>query len=323
MFYFTEDLITAAQASALFPTSQNTFGTSVLIGFANEELLGKLVPKIHSVREDFFGTTANIPLRSGVSRYPIPERALGNALKDVFYVPNITQPLVRYILSKVHVHDLQSFRGSTGTPGAFYMEGDMLVLTTPPQTVTGVEYLKVAFYQRPSQLVSTSACAKITAITVGASQTTLTLNTDLTSVLNVGDKIDIQKARSPFLLWSTDVVIQTVSATQIVVNNVDIADEGGTALPTVGDWVTKALYCNIPMIPQEFHPILSEMIAARTMKGLGDSEKLASANAGIAEMMNAAIKLIANRVEGEPDVVYDSQGILSSVNVFGFRSVLR
>ena len=50
MFYFTEDLLTAAQASALFPTSQNTFGTSVLIGFANAELLGKLVPKIHSVR---------------------------------------------------------------------------------------------------------------------------------------------------------------------------------------------------------------------------------------------------------------------------------
>ena len=241
----------------------------------------------------------------------------------MFYIPSILAPLTRYTLSKVHIHDVRSYQGVTGTPGAFYMEGDMLVLTTPPQTVTGVEYLKIAFYQRPSQLVPTSSCAKITSITVGASQTTLTLNTDLTSVLTVGDKIDIQKARSPFLLWSTDVVTQSLSASQVIVNNADIADEGGAALPIVGDWVTKSLYCNIPMIPQEFHPILSEMIAARTMKGLGDSEKLASANAGIAEMMSAAIKLIANRVEGEPDVVYDSQGILSSMRLFGFRSVLR
>lgn len=327
MFYKTEDIVASAKRSEFFPTGQTTFSDpDDLIAFANEEMQTKLVPAILSVREDFFLSSQQINLQANLSTYPVPERAVGNALKDLLYMPSAAAPSVMYPLPKTTVHDLQVGSQGSGNPGQFYIQGDEIVLVPTPSSSQGaiVSY----FFMRPNRLVSTSQCAKITAIVVGATQTTLTVDTDLTAstlatVISSGSLVDLLSAKSPFLLWNQDVSVQSISSTQVVLNNSDVQDAALNTMPRVGDYVCPAQQANIPMVPQEFHPILSEMIAYRALKALGDINHMQVCKVHINEMLQNAYKLIAMRVEQEQDVVYDRGSILNAVGLPSFGSAVR
>lgn len=312
MKYLTEDLVSAVKRNALVPTGQTTFtDPDDFISFANEQLQTKLAPTILSARQDFFLANRYSTIVANVDHYPIPERAIGNALKDVFYVPDVTNPSVRYPLPPIQVHDSYRYGSTSGSaPVGFGLEGDEVVIYPKPTTATGS--LQFYYFQRPSDLVSTSSCAKITAISSVGGVTTFTVDTDLTASLSVGSIVDFLSTKSPFLLWSTDVAITAITATTIAVTQTAVEGQDGAVAPIVGDYICPAQKANIPMVPQEFHPILGNMVAAMVMKALGAIQNLQMVNQDIADSLKSAFDLIANRVESEPDVIYDSKGILSN-----------
>lgn len=327
MFYKTEDLIASAKRSEFFPVGQTTFSDpDDLIAFANEEMQTKLVPSILSAREDFFLTKKQINIQGGLNRYALPERAIGNALKDLLYMPNATDQTTLYPLAKTTIHDIPSWGNGNVSPGQFYLEGDDIIILPTPSSTQGA--LLPYYFARPNQLVSTTSCAKITAVTVGPIQTTLTVNTDLTNAnlttpIAASSLIDLLSAKSPFKLWSSDVSVQSITSTTIVLNNSDIQDAASNTLPKVGDYVCPAQQANIPMIPSEFHPILSEMIAYRALKAIGDVNHMQVVKAHIQEMIQDAFKLIAMRIEQEMDVVYERSSILNSVGLPSFSFAVK
>jgi hypothetical protein len=308
--YTTDELLAAAKRSEFFPVSQSTLEDADLIAFANEEMLMKLVPKILSVREEFFITTKLAPIVGGIDSYSIPERALGNSLKDVFHVPNTDNMAHKWTIPRISPHDANMWSGSGSTPAVFYLMGDEVVLLPMPSSSSGA--LLFMYPERPNKLVATTSCAKITGITLGTT-CTLTVDTDMTASLSTSSMIDLLSAVSPYRLWNKDVAIISITSTTIEIALADAQDAMGRTEPKVGDWICPAQQSPIPMVPSEFHSILAEMICFRAMKAIGHTEQMQAIAAHISELISNAFKMIANRVESEVEVAYDNSGLLNAI----------
>lgn len=305
MFYLTEDLVSSVKRRSLAPSSQKTFQDTDIISLANEELQLSLVPDIISVREDYFLRSKDISLVSGLNHYPLPERAAGNAIKDVFFVNGSEKrELNKRELRHVSLSD------NTGEPSTYCFEGDEILLDSVPSSSSGS--LRVWFFERPNQLIESSSCSKITSVASLAGTTTFTVNTDLSASLAVGSKIDLLNAQSPFLLWARDVTVTAITSSTISVATSEVIDETSTVTPGVNDYICPRLKSNIPQVPEEFHPILAQMVVERLMEAMGDLNKLAAVKAKILEMKQKAFLLISNRVESSPAIVMNRNGIMKS-----------
>lgn len=295
MSYFVEDLLESIKNRSMAPIAQSTFDDEKLLALADEELQLKLVSNLIQVREDFFLTEEFQDLIASVKNYGIPSRAIGNALKQVFYRADGSEqdiPLVR-----VDVERIQDFdEGSTGKqPQKFYFLGDEIVLLPKPSESSGE--LKFVFPANPNTLTLTSNCAKITSKSSASTTATFMVDTDLTSSLSVGDYVDFLSVQSPFKLWAYRVPITQITSSQIDVALSNVVNAANTIEPQADDYICPSGTSNIPQIPLAFHPVLAQSVVVRLMEALGDLNKMNAAKATLAEMELKASNLIKNRVE--------------------------
>lgn len=303
MFYTTNQIIESVEARTLAPTGQPTYQNSDYVRFANEELQIKIVPDIMTIREDFFLRVLNYSITNAQASYTLPERTLGNTLKDLFY---IDQNGNRYPISRVNINDIPLNTAATIYPQTFYMKGDQVVLVPTPTATVGT--MEAWYYERPSELVLTEACGQITSIALNtplAGQTTYTVNADVSSYAT----LDFVSGTSPFRDYSIDVTPVSATSTTVVVTNTDVDSESGSLLPVVGDWICEAQTSPIPMVPQEFHPLLAELVAGRVVQGLGDAQKLEAINANVGMMRQNMLNMIANRIEQKQEVIVNRYGL--------------
>lgn len=305
MYYTTDTLLEAIQAQSLYPTASVTESTTDLLRFLNEEFQMKVVPAIESVREDYFLAKQTTPIVSNQSKYPIPGRAIGNSLKHVFYLDDSGG---RYQLYRKPIKDLAQYNTqSTGESRQFYVMGDEIVLYPTP---SGGGSIEMWFYARPNQLVLTTDVATITSISSVGGTTTFTVDTDLSGALGASGAIDILSHESPFMLWVSDVTTTGSSATTIECATSSIVGEDGTTvLPQVGDIISLAGEANIPMIPQEFHPILVQAVQSRIMMAIKDQVGYQMAEAKLESQIADLKRMIGNRVEDQVETLHDSYGI--------------
>lgn len=305
MFYTTDQLLDSIKVRTLAPSSQQTFTDANLISLANEEMQISLVPDLISLREDLFLDVKTITLVASVPLYPIPERAAGNALKKIFYKDANNN---RYPIARQSVSRLDENTSATGLPSGFILQGDDIRIMPVPNGSGTLE----AFYQkRPSDLVLVADCAKISSVSSVGGTTTFTVDTDLSGTLATGSLVDIVNGQSPFLNWAIDQSITGITSSTIEVATSGVVNEASTVLPGVGDYICAAQTTCIPMIPQEFHPILAQMVAARLMEALGDLQKLQAVNSKLAEMRRQAFQLVGNRVESDSIHVVKRFGALA------------
>lgn len=305
MSFLIEDIIESVKDRSFAPISQSTFQDADILRILDEELKLKLTADLISVREDFFLWRKTIPCIATKPLYTIPTRAVGNAIKAVFYVDSAGQQTP---LARKDVDQLGDFSGVTGTPQFFYFEGDQIGLLPPAADATGS--LLVSYPRKPNQLILTESAAKITSISSLAGTTTFTVDTDLTASLSIGSLVDFLRGSSPFLLWADAVAITAITSTTIAVLTTDVDDVDGSVLPIVNDYICPNGYSNIPMTPEEFHPVLAQMGTVRMLAAMGHQEKWQSAKAELQELRKEALKLVRNRAESAPDTVYRKSPIL-------------
>ena len=85
-WYTSDDLVNAVQRKIAIPLNQRTFSKEDILAFGNEELVISQVPDILMYHEEYFVFSEDVTLTPNVQRYPIPERAMGMKLRDIFYV---------------------------------------------------------------------------------------------------------------------------------------------------------------------------------------------------------------------------------------------
>lgn len=158
----SETLIEEVKRNISFPLSQNTFSDTDVLAFANNEITDELLPNLLQYHEEFFVVTSAMRLELNRNRYPIPNRAVGMKLRDLFYGDGnqaVNLPYGNlYDMTRINPDDKAWFSttGVTNTqPYKFYLEGNDVVLnSTMTGAVTG--YLVFTWYLRPNQLVLSS-----------------------------------------------------------------------------------------------------------------------------------------------------------------------
>jgi len=305
MSFLVEDLIESVKDRSFAPISQTTFEDADILRILNEELSLGLVSKIQKQREDFFVTRQTTALVANKDHYLLPKRAVGNSLKALFVTDTNGN---KRLLTRREIDRIAEYSATTGESSEFYFEGDQVVLMHAPATA-GSSLLFV-YSRRPNKLILTTSCAKITAVSSVGGTTTLTVDTDLTASLSVGDDVDFVRTNSPFTIWSEEVDITAITATTIAVATADVIDVDSSVEPGVGDYICPSGYTNIPMIPEEFHPVLAEMGACRMLRSLGDLNKWQAASAVLKEMMGEALDLIKNRAESSPQRPSRKHGLI-------------
>lgn len=172
------DLITSVKRKISFPTSQVTFTNNDILAFANEEMFIAQVPSVLLYHEEYFVTYKVVPLQTNLSRYPIPDRATGMKLRDLFWQD---QNGNLFDMTRVEEHDRAFFQSNIGANQSihkFYVEGNDVVLT-PGVANAPTGSLVFVFYLRPNQLVKNDRAAVVNCFTQ-----TININNSLVNVLD-------------------------------------------------------------------------------------------------------------------------------------------
>lgn len=157
-YYTSNSLIAAVKRKASIPVAQVTFSDDDILAFANEELYLAQVPSILQYHEEYFVYTKESPLIPDVSRYPIPGRAIGMKLRDIFY--RDLQGQLRE-LNRINPDDKASFITNTNisqTPLHYYLENNAIVIVPSIGTNTLGSFV-FSFYLRPNSLVTEDKAA--------------------------------------------------------------------------------------------------------------------------------------------------------------------
>lgn len=303
-----DDLLNSVKVRSLAPVSQDTFTNAKLLTLMTEEMRSYVVPQIMNVREDFFLDYKDTAIEANRELYPIVERSIGHSFKMLAYRKDNDERRIYRTTPRA----VERF-SNTGAPSHFFLMGNNIRILPVPTVAVGS--LRQYFFRTQSELSMTIDCTKITAVSVGASQTTFTIDTDLTSVLSSGDKVDLQSSKSPFLLHNYDIELQTISNSEIVVNNSDIEDASGNVRATVDDYICPRFKTNIPQIPVEYHVLLAQRTTCKLYESLGDMKKYQLAFNDLKQMEKDLFGLIKSRVESQPRKV-KSSGILNAIGRF-------
>lgn len=217
--YFTsDDLVESVKRRISFPLSQNTFMYNDLLAFANEEMMLSAVPTVKEAHEEYFVFNKIVPLVNGISRYPIPDRAIGMSLSDLAY-SDISGNY--YEMVRVGAKDKAFFQvgggGSNGSVAKYYLEGNEVVLT--PQIVSGATgNLNFFIFLRPNYLVRNERAAKIVNY---VKYITISDNT----VIVAGDQITITTGnQTPFPVITTLTAVSVAPTTpyQFLIGATDV-----------------------------------------------------------------------------------------------------
>lgn len=156
----TDDLIQSVKRRISFPLSQNTLKYSDIVAFLNEEMQLNAVPTIRIEHEEYFIYKQTVDLVNGVSRYEIPNRAIGMTLRDLKYSDASGN---FYDMSRIAPDDkafFQQSNGSNQTISKYYLEGNEVVLTPLVQAGASGK-LNFFIFLRPNALVNNDRAAII------------------------------------------------------------------------------------------------------------------------------------------------------------------
>lgn len=291
--YLTSNtLIESIKRRAMLPSNQSTFSDADFLALANEEMNIGIVPSIILQHQNYLQAVSDQPMLPNTSSYPIPYRAIGNMLNDVFYVDT---SLNYFEMTRIQKSDLPDFNGpySQGYARLFYVENNEIVLYP---TITGQVSgsINMAYYIRPNQLVTEDRVGIITGIDTVTGDITVT---KVPSVFSTSQSYDFIQLISPHKTLAFDIGPVSINTTT---NTINFAPGTLPAGLSVGDHINLSEESIIPQIPSDLHVVLAHRVAARCLEALGDTQGLQNANAKLAEMEVKTANLINNRVEGAP-----------------------
>lgn len=232
----SDDLLESVKRKISFPSSQNTFTDEDILAFANEEMMISQVPSVMQFHEEYFVVTLEVPLVANISRYSMPERAIGLKLRSIFWKDNQGN---LFDMSRVDSDNRAFFQSNAGTNQPFhkfYLEGNDVVLT-PNVEQSPQGSLLMVYFLRPNQLVLNSRAAIINAYlqTITINNTGLVAGDTVTIDGEVFTAVASSPAVNEFVVGATATDTATNLAAAINTNGIVGANNGNpsTAIITL------------------------------------------------------------------------------------------
>lgn len=236
----SDDLISAVKRKIAIPINQRTFSEEDILAFANEEMMSNQVPDILMYHEEYFVYSEDITMVPNQTRYPIPERAIGQKLRDLFYVDS---NLSLYEMTRISADDKAYWQRDSALSNLsqkYYIEGNDIVLA-PKNVSSPTGYLRFSYFLRPNQLVlnARAAISKYFFKNITVDNTTLNAGDTLT----IGDLVFTAVVGAPaaleFQIGANSIDSATNLVTAISTDNTYIATNGSPASNIVQVKYTK------------------------------------------------------------------------------------
>src|ERR1035437_4534238 len=193
----SDDLVESVKRKIAVPLNQRTFSAVDILSFANEEMLIAQVPDIMIYHQEYFVYSEDLTLVVGQLRYPIPERAMGQKLRDIFYKDTNGN---LFEMTRISPDDKSYWERESGTTNLmqkYYLEGNDVVLA--PLTLSQVTgSLHVSYFLRPNMLVPNDRAAIVQSFFTNVTLDNTTLVAGGT--VNVGGLIFTAVSGSPSAL---------------------------------------------------------------------------------------------------------------------------
>ena len=301
-------LIRSVRNRALIPTDTSVFTDEDILDILNEEVTQGLLATIMSLNEEHMVDHIDIPvsgdddLSKGIK---IPERAVGNKLRDVAYVRegNI------YELSRISLEEISDFRNDFDRYNynldLFYVEGDRIKFVS---NKVAADYIRVYFYMMPNDIVDEKNCAQIFSIVDnGNGTTTFNMNSIPNEYSNLPE-MDFVGNKVPNKVLKFDITPLSVNRTQktITFNTEDIDDT-----ISVGDYICQQYTSPFLNMPTEMHSLLAQRASIYILEALGDTEGLRNAMTRLQGMETSIQTILEDRVEGAPQKINPRHSPLS------------
>lgn len=300
----SQALISTIRRRAFIPRDQSTYTDTDFLEMATEEVNIGLMDQIMEARGDYLVEFEDAPLVNDVYEYSVPSRAHGNKLRSVSIVDengDVVSELTQVSLD-TPAEDCSS--------SSIYMRNNKVVLNGRDFSTS--HFLRMSFYIRPNKLVLDNRGAVITSITDSVDDsvatkvlTFTTLPGHFTSEL----KYDVTGAKSPNKILSYDLVPRSINLTTKAITftaadlNADIA---------IGDYITMAEETIVPNVPTEYHPVIAQRVAVACLEAMGDEQNKQSAERKLAQMERSVLKIVSNRIEGQPKKIRQKSGTLNA-----------
>ncbi len=307
----SDGILAAIKRKVAIPDSQELLDDEEILAFVNEEMSVSMVPSILSYHEEFFvtrlleGGDDEITLEASLSRYPIPSRAIGSRLRDLFYQD--TNGDLRE-MTRVNPDDKAFYNNASAQSSSviskYYLESNDLVLV-PGVDASPTGSLVFTYFLRPNQLVDADRAAVISAIGAITTTVTLTCTAAIPSHIIAGELVDFIQTAGGHQCVGLSIPVVSVNSNQITFAAADLP-----STLAVGDYLCIEHECIIPQIPSDLHIDLVERASGRILAALGDVTGLQTVMAKVAENQAKQGILIDNRVEGSPQKVVSRGGFL-------------
>jgi hypothetical protein len=293
----------------MIPSDQSTFTDEDFLEMLNEEIQYFGVPHLLRTHEEYLMTHVDVPIVAGKSEYSIPERAIGNKLRDVAYVDTAGS---YYELARADVEHLSDYSSASVSdyPNSFYLKDNKVILIDGIPT-TGV--LRMFFYMKPNKLVEDDLAGVITDIDRTTGVITISEFPDAfeTAVL-----YDFIGHASPNRILDYDITPVSVNGTlKILTFNIAEIPED----LQIGDYINVSGETTVAQLPEELHPILAQRVAIAALEAMSDTEAAATAQRKLDKMEESSNTLIDNRVEGAPEKILNRHSPLRAATQ-GFGS---
>ncbi len=268
----TTELISALKIHGSFPTSNDLFSSADFLVLFNHQLQADITPMMMKLNEEYFLQKKDFPITPG-GTYRIPTRAVGAKIRDLKYVDGSGN------LSNIQrLFEEERPLNNSG----YYMLRNSVELSSDYTGGT----LRMAYFARPSALVSVTACAKV------ANINNVTMMVTVESVPQTfanGVIVDFVQNNNPYDLLGMDYSLVSVSGTTLTFSSLpaDLA---------IGDWVCLAVQSPVPMIPEEMHPVLIQSALCKTLSSKKD-KAYKDEQATLDAIKAAAINMLDPRVE--------------------------
>ncbi|MCU0646671.1 MAG: hypothetical protein MUF00_01635 [Gemmatimonadaceae bacterium] len=304
MAYTTTDLLAAVKRRAQLPDANGALSDDDILSLATIAQRTQIQPLIRSVREDYAVVSQTQALVSGQQQYPIPSRAEGGAVRDV-WIRTTSTPTRDQQLVYIPPEDRPMFRDMRNpwwsTQAAYTVEGnDLWIAPIPDASMASQFTLVVRYVLRPGAFIAVSSCDQITSASLSG------YLVSAGSVFVGGSEpatIDVIGRLPPFRP-------RVISTTYTVsgVGDVDVDFDDPTAViesPVSGDYACPTDTTCVLTCPVEAHEALIAATLVHVYETLGYTGDLQSAVALRDAQMQAVRVLMEPRTEGASRAIID------------------
>lgn len=308
-------LIRSVRNRAFIPTDTSTFQDEDILDILNEEVTQGLLATIMTLNEEHMVDHIDIPVTSTddlTGGIKIPERAVGNKLRDVSYLRSGNV----YELSRITLEELSDYRNDFDkynySMDLFYIEGDRIKFVS---NKVSADFVRIYFYMMPNDLVDEADCAKVFSITENGDDTTTITCSSVPDNFSNLPIMDIVGNKVPNKIIGYDITPVSVNRNlkTVTFNTADLPEI------EVGDYICKQFTSPYLNMPTEMHSLLAQRAAIYILEALGDSEGLRNAMMRLQGMEKSIQTILEDRVEGAPQKINPRHSPLTQTFWVGTR----